>query len=184
MPRHYRIGLLCSGLAVFMLGLSFAAVPLYDAFCRLTGFGGTPRSVTLSAVPGHGAPIILAREMEIRFDANIAPDLPWHFAPNASKLVVKVGDIFTTSYRARNLSNEDVIGRATFNVVPEQAAYYFSKIQCFCFQEQKLKAGQEVDMPITFFVDPDIAKDSHLDDIKSMTLSYTFHAVAQEAKGE
>ena len=170
MPKNMKLtALLCCVAAAAMLGLAFAAVPLYDAFCRLTGYGGTPREV-----PGHGAPIVLERKMEIRFDANVSPDLPWSFGANEKKMVVQVGAIFKTSYYARNFSGRAITGRATYNVTPEKAGYYFSKIQCFCFTSQTLKGKEKVDMPIVFFVDPEIATDSEMDDVQVITLSYTF----------
>ncbi len=178
MPENiYKTALLCSVMALAMLGLAFAAVPLYDAFCRLTGYGGTPQ-----VVPGHGTPIVLARKMEIRFDANISPDLPWSFGPNEKKMIVQVGEMLKTSYYARNLSSRKIAARATYNVTPEKAGYYFSKIQCFCFTSQTLAGKENVDMPIVFFVDPEIDKDPEMADVKVITLSYTFFPAKSKGK--
>ena len=177
MPQNMRsTALLCALLAALMLGFAFAAVPLYDAFCRLTGYGGTPQ-----IVPGHDAPIVLERTMTIRFDANISPDLPWRFGPNEKKITLRVGEMSKTSYYARNFSRQKITGRATYNVTPEKAGYYFSKIQCFCFTSQTLEAGQKADMPIVFFVDPEIAQDPAMADVEEITLSYTFFPDKTEA---
>ncbi len=173
MTEKMRSTALLSALgAVLMLSLAFAAVPLYDAFCRLTGYGGTPKAV--SGHDAQSAPIVLARKMTIRFDANIAPDLPWAFGPNEGRVILRVGEMSKTSYYARNLSNKKITGRATFNVTPEKAGYYFSKIQCFCFTSQTLAPREKVDMPIVFFIDPEIAKDPEMNDVEVITLSYTF----------
>ena len=172
MKAHHKSAFFSCVIVLAMLGLSFASVPLYDAFCRLTGFGGTPQKVE-----GHGAPIILDRVMDIRFDANIDPELDWEFRPNEPKITVRVGEIVKTSYYAENKSNKVLKGQASFNVTPDQAGFYFSKIHCFCFEEQVLQPGQKVDMPIIFFVKHEMDKDLDMDGVKTITLSYHFYPI-------
>lgn len=169
-----KIALYSGCLALGMLGLSFAAVPLYDAFCRITGYGGTPKIV---AGPDQ---VILERTVELRFDANVAKGLNWKFGPNEPVRRVRLGELSETSYYAQNMSKDKITGRAIYNVVPEKAAVYFSKIECFCFQEQTLKPGERVNMPIVFYVDSDLDKDHNMRDVKSITLSYTFFLTNQE----
>jgi cytochrome c oxidase assembly protein subunit 11 len=157
------------GVIAGMVGLSFAAVPLYRLFCQVTGYGGTTQRAAAApgAVPG--------RLITVRFDAEVNPDLPWKFEPEQGSIAVKVGEPATAFYKATNLSQESVIGQAVFNVTPLKAGLYFDKIQCFCFTEQRLAPGESEDMPVTFFVDPDILKDRNLDDVATITLSYTFY---------
>ena len=154
-----------------MIGLAFASVPLYQLFCQVTGYGGT--TVTAVIKPNQelavGAPLIT-----ILFDSNVDKDLPWSFTPNQNKISVRIGEESLVSYTAKNLGKRPVIGTATFNVTPHKAGQYFQKIECFCFTEQKLVPGQEVSMPISFFVDPDILQDSSAMDVRNITLSYTF----------
>ena len=172
--RKKIIALYCAVLVFGMLGLSFAAVPLYEAFCRVTGYGGTPRIV---AAPDQ---VVLERKVELRFDANVTQGLDWSFGPNEPIKKVRVGQMSETSYFAKNNSKETITARAIYNVVPEKAAYYFSKIECFCFQEQTLKPGERVNMPITFYIDSALDKDKDMRDVKTITLSYTFFLTKQE----
>ncbi|MCJ8191333.1 cytochrome c oxidase assembly protein [Sphingomicrobium aestuariivivum] len=152
-----------------MLGVAFAAVPLYRIFCQVTGFGGT----TQQAVEAPGA---VAGEIGVRFDANVNGALPWKV--EAAKTVrIQPGARTVVNYTATNLTAREVTGTATFNVSPLQAGQYFSKIECFCFTEQTLKPGEKVEMPIIFFVDPAIAEDPNTDFIDEITLSYTFFPV-------
>ena len=151
-----------------MLGMSFAAVPLYQIFCQVTGYGGT----TQKADDTTG--VILNKKITIRFDANISNDLDWHFAPVEREVTLKIGEKGQTSYIAKNTGSMASFGTASFNVSPPQAGVYFNKIECFCFTEQELKPGQQVDMPVVFFVDPEIADDPLLKDATTITLSYTF----------
>jgi cytochrome c oxidase assembly protein subunit 11 len=157
-----------AGLVAGMTGLSFAAVPLYDLFCRVTGFGGTTQ---VAAAPANR---VLDRRITIRFNADVNGDVPWQFRPERPAIEMKVGETALVSYSARNLSDKPVTGTAVYNVTPQKAGLYFNKIQCFCFDEQVLQAGQRVDMPVYFFVDPAIADDPNLDDVNTITLSYTF----------
>ena len=170
--RNARTGLTMAMLAAAMVGLAFASVPLYRLFCEVTGFGGTPLRVTGDA-PGA----VSATAIGVRFDANIEPTLPWRFEPVQSVVRIEPGARTTIAYRAKNLSGRTTVGEAVFNVTPAQAGQYFSKIECFCFTEQALKPGQEVNMPVIFFVDPKLRTDPATRDIDEITLSYTFYPV-------
>ena len=156
------------GLVFGMIGLSFAAVPLYDLFCKVTGFGGT----TQQAEGPAGE--ILDRTVKVRFNADVNGALPWGFRPEIHQMEVRIGESAMMSYRAVNNSDEPIVGTATYNVTPDKTGIYFNKIQCFCFTEQRLEPGQSVDMPVYFFVDPAMADDPKLDDVQTITLSYTF----------
>jgi cytochrome c oxidase assembly protein subunit 11 len=155
-------------LATGMLCLAYAAVPLYEVFCRVTGFGGTTQHVAAAPTSTN------ERLMRVRFDANISPDLPWSFKPMQTEVTVKLGEETLIFYKAKNLSNQPVSGIAAFNVTPEKTGEFFDKIACFCFDNQTLAAGEEVEMPVSFYVDPDLVKDRNLDGVKTITLSYTF----------
>ena len=152
-----------------MLGLSYAAVPLYEAFCRATGFGGTPLIAQSDDHP------VIARTMMVRFDSNTDPALPWRFEPEQRSVKVHLGEQKLVYFRATNQSDRPIVGTATYNITPEASARWFNKIQCFCFTEQLLKPGQTIDMPVLFFVDPDMDKDRRFDDVHTVTLSYTFY---------
>jgi cytochrome c oxidase assembly protein subunit 11 len=158
-----------------MLALSYAAVPLYEAFCKATGFAGTP----LVAKESADRPVI-NRTVEVRFDSNTDANLPWRFQPVERSVKVRLGEEKLVFFRATNLSQRPIVGTATYNVTPEWTAGWFNKIQCFCFNEQLLQPGQSVDMPVLFFVDADMNKDRRYDDVRTITLSYTFY----EAKTE
>ena len=160
------LGVLVAG----MVGLAFASVPLYKLFCQVTGYGGTPRIETA----GTNA-VVSAKRIDVRFDANTDPHIPWRFNPEQVKLTVKLGEPTLAFYRAHNNGKDTVTGTAVFNVTPYKAGPYFSKIQCFCFTEQTLKPGESVDMPVEFVVDPEILTDPNTSDIKAITLSYTFY---------
>ncbi|PHZ85618.1 cytochrome c oxidase assembly protein [Paremcibacter congregatus] len=151
-----------------MIGLVVASVPLYRLFCQVTGYGGT----TQKAESSTGT--VLAREMTVRFNADVNQHMPWYFKPVQTSVTVKVGEEALIFYKAVNNSNKTITGTATFNVTPFKAAMYFNKIDCFCFTEQTLAPGEEVDMPVTFFVDPDIVNDKRLEEVTEITLSYTF----------
>jgi cytochrome c oxidase assembly protein subunit 11 len=167
--RNKRIGMLCLGLVAGMVGLAYASVPLYAMFCSITGFGGTPGKAE-SNPKG-----IIAREMSVRFDSNVSSELNWTVQPAAS-VTDRIGAVDTVNYVATNHSDKPVTGMAIFNVSPERAGVYFNKIECFCFTEQTLQPGETVDMPIVFFVDPELDDNQELDTIKEITLSYTFYA--------
>ena len=165
-----RTAVLCLGLALGMLGVSYAAVPLYDWFCRVTGYAGT----TQRAEDTTGE--ILDRTITVRFDANTASDLDWSFKPSQRAITLRIGEKAQTHYVATNPDNDASWGTASFNVSPGAAGQYFNKIECFCFTEQKLEAGQSVEMPVIFFVDPAIVDDPLMKNIDAITLSYTFFA--------
>jgi cytochrome c oxidase assembly protein subunit 11 len=156
-------------LALAMVGLAFASVPLYRIFCQVTGFGGA----TVRAAEAPGA---VAGQIGVRFDANIDPALPWKFEP-ADRVRIHPGERIVVNYRATNLTARATTGRAIFNVTPTQAGPYFSKIECFCFTEQTLKPGESVEMPVVFFVDPRIREEDATRSIDEITLSYTFYPV-------
>ena len=174
--RNARTGLVLSGIVAGMIGLSFASVPLYRLFCQVTGYGGTTQIA--AAAPGA----VSERVIKVRFNADTAPDLPWSFKPAQREIALKVGESGLAYYRARNLAAEAVTGTSTFNVTPLKAGRYFSKVQCFCFDEQRLEAGQELDMAVSFFVDPEILSDRNLDEVKTITLSYTFFRAPGDAE--
>jgi cytochrome c oxidase assembly protein subunit 11 len=173
--RNLRVAMLALLGALAMLGLGFASVPLYRMFCQVTGLGGTTQRVT-EAEAAKVTP--LARTISIRFDANVDRNLPWMFKPDRVTQTVPIGARRLAIFRARNDSDQPVTGQASFNVEPEQAGAFFNKVQCFCFTEQVLQPGQEVSMPVIFYVDPKIADDPDARDVEQITLSYTFHTVA------
>jgi cytochrome c oxidase assembly protein subunit 11 len=175
--NNRRVGLMTAGAAVAMLGMGYAAVPLYRLFCQVTGFAGTTQradeaqAATVRALPG--------KTISIRFDANVARELPWRFRPTQVTDTVTIGGRDMTVYTAKNLSHRPITGTATFNVEPEAAGKHFTKIQCFCFTEQTLQPGQEVRMPVLYYVDPAILDDPDARGIEQITLSYTFHEAAK-----
>ncbi len=177
--RKIRTGLMALGLAVGMTGLGYASVPLYRMFCQVTGFGGTTQKADESAVPGA----VAGKTILVRFDANHVPALDWEFKPENKLDSVALGEREMAFFAAKNLSDKPVTGMATFNVSPAQAGKYFNKIQCFCFNQQTLKPGEAVRMPVTYFVDPKILDDPDARNIQEITLSYTFYPVDEAKKG-
>lgn len=175
-----RTAALATMLAGGMTGLGYASVPLYRAFCEATGFAGTTRRADEDEVaPGA---VGSGKIVSVRFDANHVPTLPWTFVPEKSRESVSIGEREIAFFAAKNLSNKPITGRASFNVTPTQAGRYFTKIQCFCFTEQTLQPGQQVRMPVIFFVDPKIIDDPDANDISEITLSYTFYPVDEATK--
>ncbi len=167
--RHLRsTAFLATGLAFFMLSAAFAAVPLYDLFCRVTGFGGTPMIVT------QYADKVLERKIEVKFDANVSPQMNWKFSPESPSVNLKIGQAVTITYRTSNDGKDTQTGIATFNVSPAKAAPYFNKIACFCFTDKTLSPGQVDVSEVTFYIDPAIAEVAELKDLSVITLSYTF----------
>lgn len=175
--RNRRIALTCAAVVIGMVGLSFASAPLYDLFCRVTGFGGTP--LRAEAVPTLARPAV-ERLITVRFNADTGRDMPWRFQPVQREVKVKPGEETLIFYRASNPTDRAVIGQATFNVTPEKTGQYFNKIACFCFEEQRLEAGQSVDMPVSFFVDPEMLTDPKTREVTTITLSYTFFRKEEE----
>ncbi|EFL88884.1 cytochrome c oxidase assembly protein [Ahrensia sp. R2A130] len=160
--------LACSAMAVGMLGMSYAAVPLYELFCQVTGYAGTTQRAENTDGP------VLDRTITVRFDSNTDQNLNWEFKPKQRSVSVKVGEKSTIFYQAKNIGSVRSQGTATFNVSPGVAGVYFNKIECFCFTEQQLASGESIDMPVLFFIDPEIVNDPLLKDLPTITLSYTF----------
>jgi cytochrome c oxidase assembly protein subunit 11 len=177
--RNRRVGLMALGLVAAMVGLGYASVPLYRIFCQVTGYDGTPQRATAAEAAEVKT---IGRKMVIRFDANIDRGMPWEFRPAQNRQTVQIGARTLAHFKARNLSDKPITGRASFNVEPEQAALYFHKIQCFCFSEQTLQPGQEVDMPVVYYVDPKILDDPDNKGVELITLSYTFHQAGGTAQ--
>jgi cytochrome c oxidase assembly protein subunit 11 len=161
----------CVAALLTMGAATWAAVPLYRMFCQVTGYGGTP--MRADQAPTN----VSDRTIVVRFDANVAPGMPWNFQPVQRTLELKIGENALAFYKAHNTSNETVKGTASFNVSPDNAGAFFAKIECFCFTEQTLAPGESVDMPVSFFVDPSILEDRDARVIKEITLSYTFYPV-------
>ena len=160
--------IIISFIVLFMLSLSFAAVPLYDIFCKVTGFGGTTQIA--STAPGStGHP-----DINVRFESSTSSSLNWDFFAKSKVVTIPIGEEKTIFYFAKNLSDKPIVGTATFNVTPAKVGQYFMKIDCFCFVEQLLKPGESMNMPVTFFIDPDIYKDENVKEVNEITLSYTF----------
>ncbi len=163
--------IILASVALAMLTLGFASKPLYDTFCKVTGYGGT--TGTAEANDSQ----IIDRVVRVNFDSNTAPDLPWAFEPEQKHMDIKLGQSGLAYYKVKNLSDKPVVGTATFNVTPIKAAPYFIKTECFCFTEQLIEPGQEMSMPVLFFVEPLLDSENRLNDIKDITLSYTFFRV-------
>jgi cytochrome c oxidase assembly protein subunit 11 len=185
--RDFVVAFLCGCFVALMVGMSFAAVPLYSWFCRTTGFGGTTQ--VSKARPTHET----ARTISVRFDSNVAAGLPWLFEPERNTIDVHLGEVVTIYYKVTNQSARVTSAQAGYNVSPPTVGIYFEKINCFCFTEQTLQPGETRDMAVVFYVDPKLAKDSDQDHLSTITLSYTFYPVrtpeppaarSGEAKGE
>jgi cytochrome c oxidase assembly protein subunit 11 len=172
--RHLRVALACGAFVAGMVGMSFAAVPLYNWLCRTTGFDGTP----LIARIAPAQPI--ARKIMVRFDANTAPGLSWSFVPVQRDAEIKVGETLLVHYAAQNTGAQETVGTATYNVSPPVAAAYFNKLECFCFTEQRLGSGERAEFPVVFFIDPAIDQEKELAGIREITLSYTFFPVRKQ----
>lgn len=170
MRRNQRIGFICLAVVGGMIGVAYAAVPLYQMFCQATGYGGTTQ------IANANPKGIIDRPMTVSFDSNVDSGLNWTIVPSES-ITDKIGTIDTVNFTATNHSDHPVTGQAIFNVTPERAGLYFNKIECFCFTEQTLQPGETVQMPIVFFIDPDMDQNDELKTIKELTLSYTFYPV-------
>jgi cytochrome c oxidase assembly protein subunit 11 len=173
--RNRRVAILLGGCACAMIGAAYASVPLYDLFCKVTGYGGTTKQA--ASAPAEVADFSIT----VRFNADTQSDLPWRFQPVERSVSVRAGESRLAFYRAENLGETPLVGTATFNVTPQIAGAYFNKIDCFCFEEQYLAAGQSTDMPVSFFVDPAIADDPDTAHIKTITLSYMFFDAGADA---
>jgi cytochrome c oxidase assembly protein subunit 11 len=177
--RNRRIAMLVGALVIFMLILAYAAVPFYSLFCKVTGFGGTTQIAEGSEPHAKGS-----RAMTVRFDANVEPGLSWKFVPQQVAVHLRTGEHMLAFYEAENTGSEAVTGVAMFNVTPSKAGEYFHKIHCFCFEEQRLEAGQKVIMPVSFYLDPALETDPAMKGVDTITLSYSFFRVAQAKNPE
>ncbi len=173
-----RMALGLVAVVAIMVGLSFAAVPLYRIFCQKTGWAGTPQRA--ASVPKSIAP----ETVTVRFDANVTQGLPWSFEPVKPEVTLHIGENKLAFFRAANHSKQTVTGSAVFNVSPDIMGQYFTKVQCFCFTEQTLKPGEAVEMPVSFFIDPAILKDRDARTVRDMTLSYTFYKVQKPQQAD
>ena len=171
--KNRQVVVLLVGAVFLMGGLSFASVPLYRLFCQVTGFAGTPR-VAAEASFADAMPV--TRPMQVRFDSSVSQHLHWSFRPMQQTLSLRAGERILAFYEAENIGQNESVGQAIFNVTPLKAARYFVKVDCFCFQNQRLAAGKKVVMPVAFYIDPAIGDDDSVDDVSVITLSYTFYA--------
>jgi cytochrome c oxidase assembly protein subunit 11 len=169
--RDIAVAAACGVFVAAMVGMAYASVPLYDWFCRATGFGGTTQ------VSKAGPERALARSIRVRFDSNVTGGLPWKFEPEQNEVEVKVGEVTTVFYSVTNLAARTTYGQASYNVTPLATGIYFNKINCFCFTEQSFKAGERRDLAVVFYVDPKLADDAEQNDLNTITLSYTFYPV-------
>jgi cytochrome c oxidase assembly protein subunit 11 len=174
--RDVIVAASCGAFVAMMVGAAYASVPLYTWFCKTTGFGGTTQ------VAERGPDQILGREMAIRFDSNVAPGLPWRFEPEVNEVKVRIGEVTTVHYKVINQAAREITAQASYNVSPPQVGGYFNKINCFCFTQQTLKAGETREMAVVFYIDPEIVKDRDQNDLNTITLSYTFYRQRDEAR--
>jgi cytochrome c oxidase assembly protein subunit 11 len=172
--RDAAVAAICGLVVVLMVGASYAAVPFYNWFCRATGFNGTTQVATSAPA---SAPLV--RKIAVRFDANVAPGLPWKFEPEQTEIEVRIGEVVTVFYTVTNQSARPTTGQAAYNVAPLTVGAYFQKINCFCFTEQTMAAGEKREMPVVFYVDPALVADHENDGLNSITLSYTFYPVRE-----
>jgi cytochrome c oxidase assembly protein subunit 11 len=174
--RDLIVAAACGVFVAAMVGMSYAAVPLYDWFCRATGFGG--RTQVATAAPQGPA----GRSITVRFDANVAGGLPWRFEPEQTSIEARLGEVVTVNYVATNLAARETLGQAAYNVAPATTGIHFQKINCFCFTEQRLGPGEKREMAVVFYIDPALAKDAELNDLNTITLSYSFYALREPAR--
>jgi cytochrome c oxidase assembly protein subunit 11 len=172
--RDVVVAAACGVFVAAMVGAAYAAVPLYNWFCRSTGFGGTTQVST--AAPSQ----VLGRTITVRFDANVAPGLPWRFVPEKNSIDVHIGEVLMVNFVVTNLAARDTVGQASYNVTPPTTGAYFQKINCFCFTEQSMKAGETREMPVVFYIDPALAQDAEQNGLNTITLSYTYFSVRPE----
>jgi len=163
-------------MALGTLGVTYLSVPLYRMFCQMTGFGGTIKDAEDIFITSLDdvVEVIEDRPLKMRFNSDISANIPWKFHPTQQDLVIFPGETVLAFYKAENISDKDITGIATYNVTPQKVGMYFNKVQCFCFDEQRLKAGEKIDMPVFFYIDPEFAEDPNMEDVKDITLSYTF----------
>jgi len=174
--RDVIVAASCGAFVAMMVGAAYASVPLYTWFCKTTGFGGTTQ------VSERAPDQVLGRQLTIRFDSNVAPGLPWRFEPEQNEIKVRIGEVATVHYKVINQAAREITAQAGYNVSPPQVGSYFTKINCFCFTQQTLKAGETRDMTVVFYVDPELVKDRDQDDLNTITLSYTFYRQREQAQ--
>jgi cytochrome c oxidase assembly protein subunit 11 len=173
--RDVIVAACCGVFVAAMVGAAYASVPFYNWFCRTTGFGGTTQVAEQAPAPGQ----VLGRQLSIRFDSNVAPGLPWRFEPEQNEIKIHIGEVATVHYKVVNEAAREITAQAGYNVSPPQVGSYFTKINCFCFTQQTMKAGETREMTVVFYVDPSIAKDSDQNDLNTITLSYTFYRLRE-----
>lgn len=176
--KNNRIALGVLAAALFMLGMAYAAVPLYKMFCQVTGFGGTPQVVK------HESATMGKKTLNVRFDANVSPDLDWSFKPDVNSIRLRTGKTMTIFYKVTNNSSQTQTAMATYNVFPDQAGGYFNKISCFCFTDKTLGPGESMDMPVVFYLDPALESDETMRRVAGVTLSYTFIAKKKQRQAK
>jgi cytochrome c oxidase assembly protein subunit 11 len=174
--RDVIVAACCGAFVALMVGAAYASVPFYTWFCKTTGFGGTTQ--VAERAPGQ----VLGRELTIRFDSNVAPGLPWRFEPEVNEIKVRIGEVTTVHYKVVNQAAREITAQAGYNVSPPQVGGYFNKINCFCFTQQTMKPGETREMAVVFYVDPEIVKDRDQNDLNTITLSYTFYRLRDEAR--
>jgi len=176
MRRDVLIAASCGVFVAAMVGAAYASVPFYTWFCKTTGFGGTTQ------VAERAPEEVLGRTLSIRFDSNVTPGLPWKFVPEQNEIKVRIGEVATVHYKVVNEAAREITAQASYNVSPPQVGSYFNKINCFCFTEQTMKPGETREMTVVFYVDPEIAKDRDQNDLNTITLSYTFYRLRDQAR--
>ncbi len=174
--RDVLVAACCGAVVAGMVGAAYASVPFYTWFCRVTGYGGTTQ--VGERAPDH----VLGRTLTIRFDSNVGPGLPWRFEPEQNEIKLRIGEVATVHYKVVNEAAREITAQASYNVSPPQVGGYFTKINCFCFTEQRMKPGETREMTVMFYVDPEIVKDRDQDDLNSITLSYTFYRLPDRAR--
>ena len=178
LPRDLAVAAACGAFVACMVGAAFAAVPLYNWFCRTTGFAGTPQ------VAAQSPSEVLGRSLAVRFDSNVAPGLPWKFVPEQNEIKLRIGEVATVRYKVINQAAREIAAQASYNVSPPTVGAYFTKINCFCFTKQTMKPGETREMTVVFYVDPSITKDRDQDVLNTITLSYTFYELRQQPVAE
>ena len=174
--RDMIVAGICGVVAAMMVGAAYASVPLYNWFCRTTGFGGTTQVAAVA--PGQ----VLGRMITVRFDSNVAPGLPWKFEPEQNEINLHIGEVATVHYKVTNMAAREITAQAGYNVAPPTVGAYFTKINCFCFTQQTMKPGETREMTVVFYVDPSLVKDSDQDRLNTITLSYTFYRIPNPEK--
>ncbi len=168
LDKKAKFGIAAAVVPVLMLGAAYGSVPLYQLFCQVTGYGGTTQTAT------EAASAVLDRKIRIRFDANLSPDVPWSFTPEQPVVELGLGENGLAFYKVKNNSDRAVTAVATYNVTPYKVGPYFQKLECFCFQDRTLQPGEEMELPVIFYVDPALATDKNVQEVTEVTLSYTF----------